>query len=114
MERVEIAGGRVTAVRVSGAGGAHTVSTPRFVVAAGPSLKAVGRLLGVELPVFCERHAKVAFNDVLGAMPRDAPLTIWTDPCATVGGRGERRAATPTPRRLEEFPAGVRPPGGFG
>ena len=90
VERVETAGGRVTAVQVSGAGGTHTVSTPRFVVAAGPLLKTVGRLLGVELPVFCERHAKVAFNDVLGAMPRDAPMTIWTDP---VRYRGRTRSA---------------------
>ena len=80
VEGVETTGGRVSAVKVSGAGGSRTLSTPRLVVAAGPRLKSVGRLVDVELPVFCERHAKVAFDDTLGAMPREAPLTIWTDP----------------------------------
>jgi len=115
VERVETAGGRVTAVTVNGAGGAHTVSTPRLVVAAGPLLKPVGRLLGVELPVFCERHAKVAFNDVLGAMPREAPMTIWTDPVWLPWSDEERAelAACEHRRLLEEFPAGVhgRPEG---
>jgi sarcosine oxidase subunit beta len=105
----------VSAVRVSGAGGAHTVSTPRFVVAAGPLLKPLGRLLGVELPVFCERHAKVAFNDVLGAMPRDAPMTIWTDPVRLPWSDDERAelAGSEHERLLDEFPAGVhgRPEG---
>src|SRR5262249_43634568 len=77
---VESAGGRVSGVRVEAAGGAHTIATPRFVAAAGPLMKGVGKMLGVELPLFCERHAKVAFNDTLGAMPRSAPMTIWTDP----------------------------------
>src|SRR6185503_16037062 len=90
VERVETAGGRVTAVKVSGAGGTQTLSTPRFVVAAGPLLKSVGRLVGVDLPVFCERHAKLAFNDVLGALPREAPLTIWTDPVRLPWSEDER------------------------
>ena len=55
---------------MSARGGAPTIATPRFVNAAGPFVGRVGRLLGIELPVFCERHAKVAFNDVLGAVPR--------------------------------------------
>jgi glycine/D-amino acid oxidase-like deaminating enzyme len=115
VERVDTAGGRVTAVRVSGVGGTHTVSTPRFVVAAGPLLRSVGRLLGVELPVFCERHAKLAFNDVLGAMPRDAPMTIWTDPVRLPWSDDERAelAGSEHQRLLDEFPAGVhgRPEG---
>src|SRR6058998_1360868 len=70
VERVEIAGGRVRGVTVETRGGARTFSTPRFVNAAGPFVQRVSRLLGVELPVFCERHAKVAFNDVLHVVPR--------------------------------------------
>jgi sarcosine oxidase, subunit beta len=80
VEAVESAGGRVRAVRVAGPAGNQTLAAPRFVDAAGPFLKEVGRLVGVELPVFCERHAKVAFTDSLGAVPRHAPMTIWTDP----------------------------------
>jgi glycine/D-amino acid oxidase-like deaminating enzyme len=116
LERVETAGGRVAAVHVSGAGGTRTVATPRVVLAAGPLLAAAGRLLGVELPVFCERHAKVAFDDVLAAMPRAAPLTIWTDPVRLPWTDDERAelAASEHARVLEEFPAGVhgRPEGG--
>ena len=75
----------------------------------------MGRLLGLELPVFCERHAKVAFNDALGAVPRDAPLMIWTDPVRLPWSDEERAelAASEHRRLLEEFPAGVhgRPEG---
>src|SRR5207244_8020560 len=80
VEAVATSGGRVSGVTLAGAGGARTIATPRFVAAAGPLMKDVGRLLGVELPLFCERHAKVAFNDTLGAMPRPSPTTIWAGP----------------------------------
>ncbi|MEK7702184.1 MAG: FAD-dependent oxidoreductase [candidate division NC10 bacterium] len=116
VERIDTAGGRVRAVAVSASGGARTISTPRFVNAAGPFVQRVGRLLGVELPVFCERHAKVAFNDVLGAVPRDAPMMIWTDPVRLPWSeeeRGELARSEAHPRLLDEFPAGVhgRPEG---
>jgi len=103
-------------VRLEGAGGARTIATPRFVAAAGPLMKSVGRLLGVELPLFCERHAKVAFNDTLGAMPRSAPMTIWTDRVRLPWSEDERAELAGSEHRhlLDEFPAGVhgRPEGG--
>ena len=115
VEGVETAAGRVAAVKVSGAGGTRRLATPRFVAAGGPLLKPLGRLVGVELPLFCERHAKVAFNDVLGALPRDAPLTIWTDPVRLAWSEEERAelGASAHRRLLGEFPAGVhgRPEG---
>jgi len=115
VEGVRTAGGRVSAVTVRDAGGTHEISTPRFVVAAGPLLRSVGRLVGVELPVFCERHAKIAFDDILGAMPREAPLTIWTDPVRLPWSEDERAEleASEHRRLLDEFPAGVhgRPEG---
>jgi glycine/D-amino acid oxidase-like deaminating enzyme len=116
VERVDTTGGRIRAVTVAGAGGARTLTTPRFVNAAGPFLRRVGRLLGVDLPVFCERHAKVALNDVLGAVPRDAPMLIWADPVSLAWSPAERAelASSDAHRRLlEEFPAGVhgRPEG---
>jgi glycine/D-amino acid oxidase-like deaminating enzyme len=119
VERIDTTGGRVNAVTVHTRGEERTISTPQFVNAAGPFLKSVGRLLGVELPVFCERHAKLAFNDVLGAVPRDAPMLIWTDPMRLPWSAEERvelaRSATHQ-RLVEEFPAGVhcRPEGAGG
>ena len=91
-------GGRVRAVVVTGAGGAQTIGTERAVLAAGPYLQRAGRLLGVDLPVFCELHAKIAWNDALGAVPRDAPLTIWTDP-VTLSLDRRRSAPSSRPRR---------------
>jgi glycine/D-amino acid oxidase-like deaminating enzyme len=107
--QVDTTGGRVRAVRVSARDGERAVSTPRFVNAAGPFLGAVGRLVGVDLPVYCERHAKVAFNDLLGAVPREAPMMIWADPVRLDWPEEERAelARSPAHRRLlEEFPAG--------
>jgi glycine/D-amino acid oxidase-like deaminating enzyme len=117
VEDVATAGGRVAAVTVSGAGGTRTLATPRVVLAGGPLLKALGRLIGVDLPVLCERHAKVAFDDVLGAMPRGAPLTIWADPVRLPWSDEERAelAGSELRRLLDEFPAGVHGrPGGAG
>ena len=116
VQRIDTAGGRVRAVTVSARDGERTISTPRFVNAAGPFVKHVGRLLGVELPVFCERHAKVAFDDILGAVPRDAPMLIWTDPVRLPWSEEERVelvGSGPHRHLLEEFPAGVhgRPEG---
>ena len=113
---VDTAGGRVTGVHVEAAGGRTTIATPRFVAAAGPLLKPLGRLLGVELPLVCERHAKVAFADTRGAVPRWAPMTIWVDPVRLAWSDDERTELTGSEhqRLLDEFPAGVhgRPEGG--
>jgi hypothetical protein len=106
----------VRGVRISARGEDLSIATPRFVNAAGPFVGRIGRLLGLDLPVFCERHAKVAFNDVLGAVPRWAPMTIWTDPITCRGPtrsgrscwrprstsgswRNSRQACTDDPRR---------------
>jgi glycine/D-amino acid oxidase-like deaminating enzyme len=117
VDRVETAGGRVTGVVVSGRAGTRTIATPRFVNAAGPFVKDVGRLLGIELPVFCEQHAKVAFHDTLGVVPRHAPMMIWTDPVRLPWSDDERAElgeAETLRHLLEEMPAGVhgRPEGG--
>jgi glycine/D-amino acid oxidase-like deaminating enzyme len=115
VERVETSGGRVAGVSVSAAGGTRTIATPRFVAAGGPLMRAVGRLVGADLPLFCERHAKVSFTDTLGALPRQAPLTIWTDPVRLPWSDEERAelGASEHRRLLDEFPAGVhgRPEG---
>jgi glycine/D-amino acid oxidase-like deaminating enzyme len=117
VDAVTTAGGRVTGVRVSGPDGSRTIDTPRFVNAAGPYVKEVGRLLGIELPVFCERHAKVAFHDTQGVVPRHAPMMIWTDPVRLPWADDEREEleqAESHRHLLDEMPAGVhgRPEGG--
>ena len=117
VDRVDTSGGRVRGVQVAARGGDVRIATSRFVNAAGPFTKRVGRLLGLELPVFSERHAKVAFNDVLGAVPRWAPMTIWTDPITLPWSDEEREellASAEHKRLVEEFPGGVhgRPEGG--
>jgi glycine/D-amino acid oxidase-like deaminating enzyme len=77
---VEAPGGRVEAVRLRGSDAPQRMVLETFVNAAGPYVREIGRMLGVELPVLWERHAKIAFRDPLGVVPRDAPLLVWTDP----------------------------------
>ena len=119
VERVEVVGGRVRAVQLRNGGGATMISTPVFVNAAGPFLKEVGQMMGVELPVFSELHVKMSFKDHLGLVPRDAPLLIWTDPVVLPWSEEERdllAESEETKRLLEELPSGVhtRPEGGPG
>jgi glycine/D-amino acid oxidase-like deaminating enzyme len=116
---IDTSDGRVRAVTIRANGQEHTVQTRVFVNAAGPLVDKVGRLLGLEIPVFNELHGKVAINDPLGIVPRDAPLLIWSDP-VTLPWEDEERAALAaddeTRWLTEPFPAGVhfRPEGGPG
>jgi glycine/D-amino acid oxidase-like deaminating enzyme len=92
LDRVREHGGRlvtdtVTAVdlghdRVSGVrlASGDQISAPAVVSAAGPLSGDVGRMAGVDLPLFSELHLKVAFRDHLGVIPREAPMIIWSDP----------------------------------
>ncbi|MCI0518654.1 MAG: FAD-binding oxidoreductase [Chloroflexi bacterium] len=74
---VKLKNGRVNSVRLDNG---SSISTHAFVNAAGPFIQQVAALLGLELPVYCELHLKVAVRDPLGAVPRNAPMLIWTDP----------------------------------
>ncbi len=56
------------------------ISAGDVVIAAGPLSPEVGAMAGVDLPLFSELHLKVAFKDHLAVIPRDAPMTIWSDP----------------------------------
>ena len=114
VQGIDVTHGRVRAVRLQSG---DLIATDRFVNAAGPFIQEVGSMLGVDLPVFSELHAKVIFRDERGVVPRDAPLLIWIDPQdpALVGGRV--RLACPI-RRDEKLLAGTpvgrsRPPGGW-
>jgi glycine/D-amino acid oxidase-like deaminating enzyme len=76
---VDLQAGRVRAVQVSDGSGSHTIPTDTFINAAGPFVKEVGGMVGVDLPVYCELHAKIAYNDSLGIIPQSAPLHYWAD-----------------------------------
>ena len=73
---IDAPGGRVSRVQLSSGA---SIETNRVVLATGPMLPLTGRLLGIELPLFHELHAKVTFPDSLGVIPRSSPFTIWID-----------------------------------
>ncbi len=56
------------------------IATAAFVNAAGPHLRRVGKMVGVDLPVESEVHAKAALRDHMGHFAREAPMVIWNDP----------------------------------
>ncbi len=110
VEWIETSGGRVSSAQIATGGEVLTVFTPRFVNAAGPMLSYVGGMLGLELPVFSELHLKVSIEDHLGAVPRDAPFTIWEDPQRIDWSDEEREFLAETKNAnllLGEMPAGV-------
>lgn len=115
LEAVGVRDDRIASIRSRDLPGG-ALSTPRLVLAAGPLLRPVARLLGLELPVFSELHTKVAFHDHLGVVPRDAPLMIWSDPQRLPWTEEEREILKSSPDAawlLDPFPPGVhcRPEG---
>lgn len=114
---VDAPGGRVQGVHVELAdGGRERFGTSVFVNAAGPFARDVGRLCGLELPLFSELHYKAAFEDTLGVVNRNAGLVILDD-AQMLEWTDEERAALAdddTTRWLtERMPAGIhlRPDG---
>lgn len=117
LEGIKVVGNKVQAVQLRTGGGMTTISTRNFVNAAGPFLKEVGRMVGVELPIFFELHVKIGFREPLGLVPRDAPMLIWTDPVLLPWSEEDRVAlaeSEETKQLLEELPPSVhtRPEGG--
>jgi glycine/D-amino acid oxidase-like deaminating enzyme len=86
---VNTSGGRIRGVSLASG---ETIETAQLVIAAGPALHEVGGMLGLDLPVHHELHAKMRIHDTRGVVPRNAPFVIWSDP-VTIDGR--------------EFPGGV-------
>ena len=111
---IDTAGGRLRSVRL--ASGAE-IATPRLAIAAGPRLPAILAMLGIDLPVFLELHAKMRFSDRLGVVPRLAPFTIWNDEVGPLEWTAAERARFEADERsrwlLDPFPGGlhVRPVG---
>ncbi|MDL1909615.1 FAD-binding oxidoreductase [Chloroflexi bacterium CFX6] len=111
---VDIEGGRVQGVRLSS--GVH-IQSPIFINAAGPFLKEVGKLVGIDLPVHTELHLKAVIKDALGVVGREAPLLIWNDAQWLPWSDEEREALAEddeTRWLTEAFSPGVhtRPEGG--
>lgn len=74
--QIDSSSGRIRAVQLeSGA----RIDADRIVVAAGPKLRNIARMLDIELPLHHELHAKVTFADTAHVIPRSAPFTIWND-----------------------------------
>jgi glycine/D-amino acid oxidase-like deaminating enzyme len=99
-------GGRVGSVQLSTG---DVIDTERFVIAAGPGLPSVLDLLGVNLPVFSELHAKMTLRDTRQTVRRDAPFLIWIDETQIDWTKAERRQleSDPETRRF----AGLLPGG---
>ncbi len=116
VERVDAPGGRVQTVQVATRGGPVHYEVDRFVTAAGPKCNEVAAMMGLDLPIYCELHAKVSIEDHARAVPREAPLLIWSDPQRLPWSEQEKddfRSDAEFRWLLDPFPAGVhtRPEG---
>ena len=111
--RIDTNHDRVMGVRLDSG---KRIDTPIFVNAAGPYLKNVSKMLGVDILVVTELHLKAAIRDTLGVVGRDAPLLIWNDPQYLPWSDEERAFLAEDPETVwltEPFPAGAhtRPEG---
>jgi glycine/D-amino acid oxidase-like deaminating enzyme len=116
MTKVKFDKNRISSVYVQSRGETTRIDTRTLVNAAGPLVKEVGAMIDVDLPVFNELHGKIAFNDAQSIVPRDLPLTIWSDPVRlpwSADEQAELAAYDETRWLLDEFPSGVhfRPEG---
>jgi glycine/D-amino acid oxidase-like deaminating enzyme len=113
---VGVEGGAIKSVTVETKGGTQVISTDQFVIAAGPLQKTVGKMIGIDLPIVCEPHLKVMFNDPHRVISRDMGLFIWNDPVMLPWSDDEREVlaeSEETKWLLGELPVGVhgRPEG---
>ncbi len=117
MTAVACTGGRIEGVSLLTGAGTERIATQTLVNAAGPMVGQVGRMMDLELPVINELHAKLAFHDGLGVVPREAPMLIWSDPQTLDWSEEERQllaASEETRLLLGRLPEGahLRPEGG--
>ena len=116
VESVKVSGNKIESVCVRMDAGLQEIRTQKFVIAAGPIQKVVGRMIGIEIPVACEVHLKVMFNDPKHVVPRKMGLLIWNDPVRLPWSDEERSALAESDETrwlLDELPAGLhgRPEG---
>ena len=110
------AGEYVRAVHVEQGGVRHTLDATHLVLAAGPMQNEMAAMIGIDLPIYAERHHKVSLADTLNGVPRHAPMMIWLDAQRLPWSEEERAALEQDDEArwlLGEFPAGVhgRPDG---
>ena len=85
---VDSTGGKVHSVTLADG---TVIATLVLSIVPGHLRPTLPRLLGVDLPLYSERHIKLSFPDHLQIIPRDAPMVIWEDPQFC---RGRMRNAT--------------------
>lgn len=114
---VDLQNDRVSAVHVESLNTTEQIETECLVNAAGPALANVSQMMDVEIPVFHELHLKIAIEDSLCVVPREAPMLIWMDE-NELSWSEEERALLPDSEELrwllDPLPPGVhlRPEGG--
>ncbi len=116
VEEIEIKSNRVQNVKLSDG---TRISANIIILAGGPMMGKLGEMVGIKLPVFCELHQKIAINDKLEILHRNAPLLIWNDPQWIPWSSEEKpllAEAEETRWLLNNFPPGIhtRPEGGEG
>lgn len=116
VEGVNLGSGRIRRIEVGLPGTTLWIDTRQFVNASGPFIGNLARMIGLELPVFAELHAKVSIRDHKAVFPRQAPLLIWSDDQYLPWRAEEREFFAQDAGSnflLERFPAGVhaRPEG---
>jgi len=108
---------QVSGVIVEQGGQRQLLPADQLVISAGPMLKDVAAILGIDIPVVSERHLKISLPDSRGVIPRDAPMLIWLDDQHLPWSDDERAALAADDTAgwlLDQFPGGVhcRPIGG--
>jgi len=111
---IAISKNQIQAVRLNTG---ETINTHTFVNAAGPFVKKIAHMMGLNLPILNQLHLKTSIRDSKGIIPRQAPLLIWNDPQILPWSQAEQlwlAQESDTRWLLESLPAGVhtRPDGG--
>jgi len=107
----------VKAVEVITPSGKERIETRKLINAAGPFAPHVAAMLGIELSVVSVLQQKVAMQDHLGVVARDAPFTIIMDEQYLDWSEDERQLLQSEPEYqwlLDKFPGGlhIKPEGG--
>lgn len=107
VERISTRGNRIETIHLASG---TDMSTRTLVIATGPLLPNIARMLDLELPVYNELHAKMALRDTARVFPRYADLVLWNDPQPlewTDTEHAEFFASDETRWLLNAFPGGV-------